>query len=422
MKIWIITTGEPITVVDGENIRPWRSTLLTDMLLSMGHSVTRWAGTFDHSNKKNRFNTNTLITINNQYNIQFFYSSGYNKNISVKRLLDHQEGALFFKNLINNVTKPDLILCSLPTLELCEESVRYAKENNIPIVLDIRDLWPDIFLEIIPSILKPIIIIFLKKYYNSLIFSCTNATAISGISSDYIEWGIKFSGRKRRETDCFFPHGYLKNSINNKELVNAEFFWNSFNFIFENDFIICLFSSLGNVIDINPIIEAAIRFEKEKIPIKFILCGDGVRLNKFKKLTKKCTSILMPGWIDKTQIQYLMKISKLGILPYKNLDNYKMNIPNKPIEYLSAGLPVITSVSGLLKQTIEVHVCGEFYTSSIKFELYNKIYSFYKDTDKLNLFSKNALSLYNSKFNSINVYKNMAIYLENIKRDFNEKL
>lgn len=422
MEIWIITTGEQITIVDGENLRPLRSNLLTDMLLSMGHSVTRWAGTFDHSKKINRFNSNTKITINNQYNIHFFYSSGYNRNISVKRLLDHQEGSTSFKNLIINVKKPDLIVCSLPTIELCEESVHYAKENHIPIVLDIRDLWPDIFFEIIPAIFTPILKILFKKYYASLSFSCTNATAISGISSDYIDWGINYSGRKRRESDCFFPHGYLQISLNKKELKHTEHFWNSFNFVKKNDFIICMFSSLGNVIDINPIIEAAIRFENENIPIKFILCGDGVRFKKFKNLTKKCSNILMPGWVDKTQIQYLMNISKLGILPYINLDNYKKNIPNKPIEYLSAGLPVITSVSGLLKQTIEAHNCGEFYKSSIKFDLYNKIYTYYKDPDKLHIYSKNALTLYDSKFNSINVYRNMAIYLENIKTNFNEKI
>ena len=183
-----------------------------------------------------------------------------------------------------------------------------------------------------------------------------------------------------------------------------------------------MFSSLGNVIDINPIIEAAIRFENENIPIKFILCGDGVRFKKFKNLTKKCSNILMPGWVDKTQIQYLMKISKLGILPYNNFNNFKKNIPNKPIEYFSAGLPVLTSVSGLLKHTIEAHNCGEFYKSSIKFDLYNKIYTYYKDPDKLNIYSKNALTLYDSNFNSINVYRNMALYLENIKTNFNEKI
>ena len=117
-----------------------------------------------------------------------------------------------------------------------------------------------------------------------------------------------------------------------------------------------------------------------------------------------------------------MKISKLGILPYKNLENYQLNIPNKPIEYLSAGLPVITSVSGLLKNTLDEFECGKFYSIDIKFDLYYKILCFYNDTEKLRLYSKNALSLYHSQFNSNNVYRNMAEYLENIKYNFSETI
>lgn len=422
MYIWIVTTGEPIQDLDGENIRPWRSTLLTNMLISMGHNVTRWAGTFDHSNKINRFNSNYIITINSQYDIHFFYSSGYKKNISIKRLLDHIEGARNFKNLIYCAKKPDIIFCSLPTLELCHVSVEYANKYNIPIVLDIRDLWPDIFLEIPPFFLKPVLKRVLKKYYDSLKYSCKNATAISGISSEYVEWGINYTARKKTEYDKDFPHGYMKSSISESNWINAEIFWKSFDFIRENDFIICLFSSLGNVIAIDPIVEASIRFEKEGIPVKFILCGEGVKFEEFKKVTSRCKNILMPGWVDKNQIYYLMKISKLGILPYKNIENYQLNIPNKPIEYLSSSLPVITSVSGLLKNTLEEFKCGKFYSLSIKFDLYNKILSFYYDPEKLLLYSKNALSLYDLQFNSNNVYKNMAEHLENIKYYFDETI
>jgi glycosyltransferase involved in cell wall biosynthesis len=422
MNIWIITTGEPIPFIDGKNIRPWRSILLTDMLLSKGHNVIRWAGTFDHSIKTNRYNSNKLILVNNQYKIQLFYSGGYNKNISIKRLLDHKEGADNFKKLIYKEEKPDLILCSMPTLELCHVSVEYANKFNIPVVLDIRDLWPDIFLDIAPSFLKPILRILLKKYYSILKYSCYNATAISGISSEYVQWGINYSLRKKTEYDKFFPHGYMQTSISESDSTNAELFWRSFNFICENDFIICLFSSLGNVIDIAPIIEASIRFEKEGMPVKFILCGEGVKLNEFKRLTNRYKNILLPGWIDKNQIHYLMKISKLGILPYKNLGNYQLNIPNKPIEYLSAGLPVITSVSGLLKNTIDEFECGKFYSIDIKFDLYYKILCFYNDPEMLRLYSKNALSLYHSQFDSNKVYRNMAEYLENIKYNFDETI
>ena len=50
--------------------------------------------------------------------------------------------------------RPDLILCSYPTIELSVEAVRYGRTHGIPVVLDVRDLWPDIVLDLLPTILR----------------------------------------------------------------------------------------------------------------------------------------------------------------------------------------------------------------------------------------------------------------------------
>jgi hypothetical protein len=47
--------------------------------------------------------------------------------------------------------KPDIILSSLPILKLSLSAVEYGKKMNIPLVLDMRDMWPDVFLGYIPS-------------------------------------------------------------------------------------------------------------------------------------------------------------------------------------------------------------------------------------------------------------------------------
>ena len=131
MTIWIITTGEQLPNIDGENVRLWRSVLLTQELLKRGHQVVRWSSTFDHSKKKHRFQEDTVIQVDKNYRISLIKSPGYKSNISVQRFYDHIVMAKKFAKIIKTEKKPDIILCSLPTIELCIEATKYGKKYSI---------------------------------------------------------------------------------------------------------------------------------------------------------------------------------------------------------------------------------------------------------------------------------------------------
>ena len=51
--------------------------------------------------------------------------------------------------LSNHIEFPDLILCAYPAIELSRAGVQFANKIGVPVVVDIRDLWPDIFVEIL---------------------------------------------------------------------------------------------------------------------------------------------------------------------------------------------------------------------------------------------------------------------------------
>jgi glycosyltransferase involved in cell wall biosynthesis len=406
MTIWIITTGEQLPDIDGENVRLWRSVLLTQELLKRGHQVVRWSSTFDHSKKIHRFQENTTVQVTEFYKISFIKSPGYSSNVSLKRFYDHIVMANRFAKIAKYEEKPDIILCSLPTIELCVKATKYGKANNIPVVLDGRDMWPDLFEEAIPERLKFIGKILLYPLYRNVKKACRNATFLSGISEPYINWELNYGGRNRREFDKSFSHGYVSDVPKEADIEEANKFWEEQG-IKTQDFNICLFSAMGNVIDIDKVLIAAQKMEN--FNIKFVLCGDGVKLEEFKIKACGIKNIIFPGWINASQIWTLMRLSKIGILPYWDIDNYKMNIPNKPIEYLSAGLPILSSVSGLVKELVEKHECGFFYKDGL--ELSTQIEMILSNPILLNRMSKNAQKLFKDKFVASKVYGDMAEYL-----------
>jgi hypothetical protein len=129
LRIWLITIGEPLPI-DGANDRLHRSGMLAILLVSKGHEVVWWTSTFDHARKKQRFNIDTSIEINDCFNIRLLRSVNYKKNMSINRIINHYMLARKFSKLARLESRPDIILCSFPPIELSVVATRYGKERK----------------------------------------------------------------------------------------------------------------------------------------------------------------------------------------------------------------------------------------------------------------------------------------------------
>ena len=159
MNIWLIQRSE-ITPIDyGEN-RLMRTGLIADIMQRQGHKVKFWTSDFNHFQHKHRFKGSKLVRVNNNYYIQFIKSIGYEKNFSLRRYLDDIFVAREFINIAHNSELPDVILVSMPSIELASKVTNFAKQRNIPVYVEIRDLWPDIFIDVAPIFLRPFLFVF----------------------------------------------------------------------------------------------------------------------------------------------------------------------------------------------------------------------------------------------------------------------
>ena len=58
-------------------------------------------------------------------------------------------------------------------------------------ILDVRDLWPDLYLDAAPKWLRAASHVLLKPYFGMTKFAFSNASAIVGISERYLEWDLR---------------------------------------------------------------------------------------------------------------------------------------------------------------------------------------------------------------------------------------
>lgn len=418
MNIWLIKTGEPLPS-DGENTRLFRTGKFANYLSSKGHNVIWWSSVFDHQGKKHR-TIPEVVSINDNFSIKALKSDGYEKNISFKRIKEHRQVAREFRKRVDEEQKPDLILCSFPTIELCIEAVKFAKKSSIPILIDIRDLWPDIFIEhIFPKSLKPIGKVFIWPFMKSVKKIMSNATGLISISKPMLNWGLNYAERLETKKDMVVPFGYLPRILSSKETENRELFFRKVGiFSKEIELRICLFATLSNSFNILTIIAAAKELEKLDSSVQFVICGSGEKLKKYKQMTVGMENIFFPGWVDFPTILYLKSISDIGIAPYINTPDFAASIPNKAVEYLSGGLPILTSIDGHLTKIIKKNNCGWFYKNDHPKLLANLILKIKMEQNELIRMKKNAINLFETRFEENKVNAKLESHIKYIIESF----
>ena len=128
---------------------------------------------------------------------------------------------------------------------------------------------------------------------------------------------------------------------------------------------------------------------------------------------KNVDNIIMPGWIDAAQIRVLMEMSIGGLAPFKKRIDFLSSIPNKVIEYLSAGLPVISGIDGEIKQLIDQYDCGVVYQEGDIDALTSIFELISLDHKKRKYLSKQAVLTYRNEFEFQQVYGDYADYVLN---------
>src|SRR6476619_2826581 len=88
------------------------------------------------------------------------------------------------------------------------EIAAYGRRHSIPTIADIRDLWPDIWLDAAPVAARPIAKLLLSPYFALSRSSLASVTAITGITDEFVGWGLARVGRAAGPFDRAFPFGY----------------------------------------------------------------------------------------------------------------------------------------------------------------------------------------------------------------------
>ncbi len=265
-------------------------------------------------------------------------------------------------------------------------------------VFEVRDLWPDGAIELGKfnnSILRKIALSFEKLCYrnSSFVVPCSPGME-DGVKSKVndVETLVVYNASDNVLFDSIsdLPEGYD---------------------IYENKKIFLYAGSLGLMDEVEQVIEA-MRYISDDA-IHTLIIGDGAERKHLENLVAKydLKNVTFMGLIPKTEVVKWFKVSYCTFVTFKDLPVLQTSSPNKMFDSFAAGVPIIQSTKGWIKELVEAEQCGvNVYPDNPKF-FAEKIEGLVLDPSYRNQLANNAKRVATSTFDRSRL---ASIYLQKL--------
>lgn len=406
MNIWLLQTGETMPI--GDQVRPMRTSLLARELAARGHAVTWWTSAFEHQRKTMVFARDTVVPLGPNLSLRVIRGTGYRRNVSLARYVDHAVVARKFRRQAERENKPDIIVASLPCHQLAHQAVEYARDHGIPVIVDVRDLWPEVFLSPVPGPAKGLARGLLRWEFARTHRALAGATGLVAVSQGYLDWAVKNANRARSTRDAVFFHGYRKQPADASADVSASRVpaWLRGR---ETAKVFAFVGTFGVSYELNLVLQVAERVARVRPDALFVVGGTGQQTEALARQAAQLPNVILPGWIDANEIRELLAQAYAGLVPCKSVDD---TLPNKPFEYLASGLPLISSLEGEMRQLIDHYGLGMNYRVGDVEGLYAAVMELLEDPARRESISINARRFAATQGNADVLYAAYANHIE----------
>jgi glycosyltransferase involved in cell wall biosynthesis len=417
MKVWVVKTSEMLAT-DNRNGRLMRSGIIAQMLDGRGHEVSWWMSTFDHANRRSRCDADSTVSFGSRGTIRMLHSPGYRASVSLARFADHLLWGRRFEQAIAGAPVPDIIFCAYPTIESALTCARYGQQRGVPVVIDLRDMWPDLFAELAPRSLRPLARALLVPLRARAAAALRRSTALFAITEEFLQWGLRLAGRARRDLDAAFAQAYPLANLEPADAADAgeaRLFWERHGVSREAAFNVVLIGSItARRVEMDAVLAAARTLQHDSRPVRFVIAGDGDDLDLYRERARDCRSVVFSGWLRVPQIRELLARAHLGLVPYCNTPDYFMSVPTKAAEYFASGVPVATCLRGTLPRLLRERQCGRQFDAADPETLVALVRMLRDDPTQCAELSANAQRTFRSEFVAEKVYAQLIERLETI--------
>lgn len=327
------------------------------------------------------------------YKATFINEPGYTKSICIKRLISSYQFGCGVIKYLKKQPKPDLIYQVVPTLDVANFVSRYAKKNNIPLIVDVQDLWPEAFkMALNVPVVTDIAFAPFAWLANSIY---RRADAVCAVSQTYVDRVLKVNRKCKTGNAVFIGINLEKFDEFAQEVKEKE----------AGRLKLAYCGSLSKSYNIKLVIDA---LSMIKEPPLFVVMGDGNDREAFQAYAKeKNVESIFTGFIPYPQMCAMLCSCDITVNPI--VGTSVASIINKHGDYAASGLPVInTQDSEEYCKLVEDYQMGLNSVNKDAADLADKIQMLMDNKDLRLEMGKNARRCAEEKFDRNKTYKKLV--------------
>ncbi len=329
MNVWIVN---PYGTLPSEGWREYRSAMLARALAARGHTVRWWISDIEHRSKKRRSAGVIDALLPPGITIEVVPARSYRRNISVGRVLYERSFATGFSQASSTLPAPDLIVLADPSLFFAGPIIRFADRVGIPFVLDVLDLWPELFAITLPGPLRkhgPLIFGSLYRRRDRLV---QRSAAVVAVTADYMAEVTK----RVQPARCQVV--YL--GVDRAALRSPRF-----DVYPATPLHVVYAGTLGEAYDMSVVLASIEHMARSERPVRFTLAGDGPWQAHVRTLASQYPQhITFLGQVPASNLADLYATAHIGLASYA--PGSTVSMPVKFFDYMAAGLATIGSMQG----------------------------------------------------------------------------
>lgn len=337
--IWIINqyASTPETGIAG------RHYYIAKSLANLGYDVNVIAASYTHllRNPVKVKNDFKIQQVQKAFNFVWVNMPKYTEAHSKQRVFNWFTFAWKLPKLKEVLTKPDVIIYSSPSLVGYLGAEKLAKKINVPLVFEVRDIWPLTLCEVggystNHPFIKLLQIIEKRAYKNSDFI-------ISNLKNSYNH--MQSLGMNPNKF-AWIPNGFLKEEVENADPLEAH----TVEQLPKDKFVIGYAGTFGVANALDSLISAASQLTQYS-DIAFALVGQGKLKAKLQNQVTKLglKNIYFVDAIPKPQVQSVLQTFDVCYIGLTKDPLFRFGVsPNKLFDYLYSGKPIIYAIdSGL---------------------------------------------------------------------------
>lgn len=374
---------------------------MANMIVENGYSLEVVTSSFRHLTKKQR-NIEKRYLTSLPYKVTMLYEPGYKKNISLSRIYSHSILGRNIGRYLKRRKKPDIIIASVPSLDVGDVVTKYANKNGIKVIIDIQDLWPEAFKMAINIPIVSDVLFWPMKLRADRIYA--RADRIMAVSETYVKRGLACNHKDKNGlsiyigTDPALVESELRGKVVDKP---------------DKEFWIGYVGALGHSYDIRLVIDAIQKVSMQySCKIVFKVMGDGDLRAEFESYAeKKGVNCDFTGFLNYGQMMSILKACDIAVNPI--VGQSVSSIINKVSDYAMAGVPVINSQkSEEYRNLLTRYKCGLNCNCGDSEDFAKAIAYFIENPDEVKTMGKNAEKLGAEKFDRRRTYYKVVELIE----------